>query len=199
MLLSMLSQERSLWLWANDQNPLTESEIDDLDNKISTAQGELMHPLVGMIFPSAAQTTPQGTLLCDGSTYARSDYPNLYDALDPAFIIDSTSFFVPDLRGNFVLGESASHTIASSGGAETHTQTIGELAPHDHTTIPHVHSEVTALPTPITIGAGVPAPSAIPGVGLTGSSDVIVNSEGGGNPMDIMPPFYTLRYVMVAL
>jgi microcystin-dependent protein len=199
ILLSMLSQERSLWLWANDQNPLTESEIDDLDNKISIAQGHLMQTMCGLIMPICSQYSPEGTLICDGTVYNRVDYPNLYDVLDPAFIIDADTFMTPDLRDRFVLSPGSSYAVNSMGGSDTHTQTIGEMPIHSHTTIPHSHTEVTALPTPITIGAGVPAPSAIPGVGLTGSSGVTVNNEGGGTAMNIMPPYFALRYVVVAL
>ncbi len=199
VLLSMLSQERSLYLWANDQYPLTESEVDDLDAKISEAQYNLMHPLVGLIMPICTDVLPEGTLLCDGTSYTRVDYPNLYAALDPVFIIDADNFIVPDLRDVFVLSAGPSHAVGGTGGAETHTQTISEMPSHAHTTVPHTHTEVTALPTPITIGAGVPAPSAIPGVGVTGASGVTVDNEGGGAAFSIMPPFFALRYIVVAL
>lgn len=199
VLLSMLSQERPLYLWANDQNPLTESEIDDLDNRLSTAQGQLMQTLCGLIMPICSQSSPEGTLLCDGTVYNRVDYPNLYDVLDPAFIIDADTFMTPDLSDKFVLSSGASFAVNSTGGNSTHTQTVAEMPAHSHTTIPHSHAEITAAPTAITIGPGVPAPSAIPGVGVTGSADVFVNNEGGDLPMDIMPPYFALRYVVVAL
>jgi len=196
---SMLSQERSLWLWANDQNPLSESEIDDLDNKLSTAQGQLMQPLVGLIMPVCTDALPEGTLLCDGATYARSDYPNLYDAIDPGYHIDADTFVVPDLQDRFVLGAGPGHAAASTGGSFSHVQSYGEMAAHSHSSTPHSHTEITALPTPITIGAGVPAPSAIPGAGLTGATTVSISTEGNSDPMDITPPFLALRYVVVAL
>lgn len=199
VLLSMLSQERSLYLWANDQNPLTESEIDDLDNKISIAQGEMMTPLVGLIMPICTEDIPEGTLLCDGASYLRADYPNLYDALDTVFIVDGDNFLVPDLRDRFVIGVSPTKTIGTNGGSFEHTQIEAELAPHSHTSSPHSHSESVAAPTAITIGAGVPAPSALPAIGITGATAVSIDSTGGGSPMDITPPYIALRYVVVAL
>jgi len=196
---SMLSQERPLYLWANDQNPLTESEIDDLDNKLSTAQGQLMQPLVGLIMPICTLTAPEGTLICDGSTYERDDYPNLYDALDPVYRLSGTQFVVPDLRERFILGSGASHADNTTGGSFEHVQTSGELAAHTHTDVPHAHTEITSVPTAIAIGPGVPAPSAIPGAGLTGTASVTINSAGNSEPMDITPPFLALRFVVVAL
>jgi microcystin-dependent protein len=195
---SMLSQERALYLWTNNQFPLTEAEIDDLDNRLSTAQGQLMQPLVGLIMPCATAAAPIGTLICDGATYLRADYPNLYDALDAAFIIDADSFMVPDLQDRFVQGV-GTNAMGSTGGSGTTTLTVGQLPPHSHTTQPHSHTEITATPTLITVGPGAPAPSAVPGAGLTGASTVVVDNTGSGDPVTITPPFVALRYVVVAL
>lgn len=196
---SMLSQERSIWLWANDQNPLTESELDDLDNKLSTAQGQLMQSLVGMIMPVATADLPAGTLLCDGATYLRADYPNLYDALDPAFIVDADSFTVPDLSDRFVMGSSAAAPIGTTGGSDTVTQTVAQMPIHSHSTQPHAHAVAGAGPTAIAIGPGIPAPSALPLALSTGLATVLVDSAGAGDPMTVTPPFVALRYVVVAL
>lgn len=196
---SMLSQERPLYLWANDQFPLTEAEIDDLDNKLSAAQGQLMQALVGLIMPCATAAAPAGTLICDGATYLRVDYPNLYAALDAAFIIDADSFVVPDLRDKFVMGASATNPEGSTGGSGSTTLTVGQLPAHSHTTQLHSHTEITAVPALITIGPGAPAPSAVPGAGVTGAATVIVDATGNGDPVDIKPPFVALKYVVVAL
>lgn len=196
---SMLAQERSIWLWANNQNPLSEGELDDLDNKLSTAQGQLMQSLVGMIMPICTTDLPQGVLLCDGSTYLRVDYPNLYDAIDASFHIDADSFLVPDLRDRFILGVGAAHAAYTTGGSFEHVQSAAEMAAHSHTTQPHAHAESAAAPTAIAIGPGVPAPSALPAVSTTGLATVIVDSAGSSAAMDITPPFYALQYVVVAL
>lgn len=158
-----------------------------------------MKPLVGLIMPVCVATLPEGCLWCDGSTYLRADYPNLYDALDTFYILDADSFFVPDLTERFVLGPGPGHATNTTGGSFTHVQAAGELAAHSHSSAPHSHTEITALPTPITIGAGVPAPSAIPGAGITGATSVSISTEGNSDPMDITPPFVALRYVVVAL
>lgn len=196
---SMLSQERPFYLWMNDQNPLSEPEIDDLDNRLSTAQGQLMRPLVGLIMPICTGDLPEGTLLCDGSIHQRADYPNLYDAIAPGYRLDADSFIVPDMRDRFVLGAGPDHAAGSMGGSFTHTQTEDELAPHAHTTLPHTHTEGIALPAIVTVGLELPTPAAVPGAGITGPADVTVNSAGGGQPMDITPRFIALRYVVVAL
>lgn len=196
---SMLSQERSIWLWANNQFPLNEAELDDLDNRLSTAQGQLMQTLVGLIMPIITLELPTGTLLCDGSTYLRADYPNLYDQLSPVFIVDADSFVVPDMRDKFVMGASVTNAEGSTGGSDTITQTVAQMPIHAHTSPPHQHTEVIATPTLVTVGLEPPVPAAITGAGITGATAVSIDNAGGGEPMTITPPFIALRYVVVAL
>lgn len=195
--LSILEQASPLYFWANDQHPLTDSEIDDLDAKLAEVQNQLMQSLVGLVLPCAAATVPQGTLLCDGAAYLRADYPILYAALDPAFIVDADNFVVPDLQDRFIIG-AGEHDVGAVGGSDEHTMTIDELVPHSHTNAPHAHSESAAAPTAIAIGPGVPAPSAVPAGSITGSTSIDIDNTGGGEPMNILPPFQSLRYVVVA-
>lgn len=196
---SMLSQERPLYLWANDQFPLTDTEIDDLDNKLSTAQGQLMQSLTGLIMPICTAALPQGTLLCDGSTHLRADYPNLYDALDLAYIVDADTFITPDLTDRFVMAAGPLHAAATSGGSASTTLTVDQLPPHTHTTQPHTHTEVTATGTVVSVGLEPPVPAAVPAAGITGAATVIVDPTGSGQPIDVNPPYFALRYVVVAL
>lgn len=196
---SIFAQALPLYLWANNQYPLDQAQIDDLMNKQARALGQLMHPLVGLIMPVCTQVLPDGTLLCDGATYNRSDYPNLYDAIDTFYHVDADTFTVPDLTGKFVLGPDGAHPVNSGGGSFDHVQTVGELASHSHTSAPHSHTESAAAPTAIAIGPGVPAPSALPAGSVTGATAVSIDSAGSSEPMDITPPFMALRYVVVAL
>lgn len=198
-LASIFSQAMPLYLWANNQNPLDEGQIDDLMKKQAKTMGQLMHPLVGLIMPVCTQALPEGTLLCDGSTYSRADYPNLYDALDPYYHMSPDSFSVPDLRGKFVLGPDASHPVNSDGGSFEHVQTLSELASHTHTSPPHTHTEITAIGTVVSIGLEPPVPSALPSAGVTGAAVVTIDNAGSSEPMNITPPFVALRYVVVAL
>ena len=158
-----------------------------------------MHPLVGLIIPVCTEDTPEGCLLCDGSTYLRADYPNLYDAIDPGLRIDADSFIVPDLRDRFVLSAGPDHAAYSTGGSFEHTQTVAEMPAHIHTSPPHSHSESAAAPSTVTVGLELPVPAAVPAGSFTGATAVTIDSAGGGGAMDITPPFYALKYVVVAL
>jgi len=197
--LSILAHESALENWTNGQYPLSQAEIDDLENKLATLMGGIMASIVGLITPIATAAVPRGMLLCDGSTYLRADYPNLYAAIAAPFIIDADSFVVPDMRDRFVMGAGPSHTVADTGGNFSITQTIAQMPIHSHSSAPHSHSEVIAAPTAILIGAGVPAPSAIPAIGATGLTSVSISNEGGGGNMDVTNPYIALRFAIIAL
>jgi len=197
--LSILEQASPLYLWMDDQHPLTPSEIDDLDAQLAEVQFQLMSPLVGLIMPICTDDVPGGTLLCDGTTHLRVDYPILYDKLDPVYRIDADSFVVPDLQDRFVVGSGLDHPVNETGGSATITQTVEQMPAHSHTTQPHSHSEIGAVDVLINGGLEAPASAATAVPGTTGLATVVVDDTGGGQPMNITPPFLSLRYVVVAL
>ena len=60
----------------------------------------------GMIAPFAMSTAPTGWLECDGSAISRATYSDLFTALGTTHGVGdgSTTFNVPDLRGEFIRG-----------------------------------------------------------------------------------------------
>lgn len=60
----------------------------------------------GVIFPFGGTTAPAGFLMCDGASYSRTAYASLFAVIGTAFGDGdgSTTFNVPDLRGEFLRG-----------------------------------------------------------------------------------------------
>ena len=144
--------------------------------------------MIGSIIMLATQNYPENVLPCDGATYARADYPELWDVLDPGFrlIVPADHFIVPDLRGRFLLAEGNGRSLGYVGGEETHSLTISEIPEHTHDYVPpaaNIDLESPGFPDIVAAGVGLPTKTSI---------------SGGGNAHNNMPPFYTVKYGIVA-
>lgn len=78
---------------------------------------------IGKVVPMVLETAPDGYILCDGSTYTKAAYPDLYKALvGTQFIIDTNSFTVPNLKGKVIVGLDSTDTdfdnIGDTGGSK---------------------------------------------------------------------------------
>ena len=80
---------------------------------------------IGTILAYSAATAPSGWLLCDGSSYSTSAYPDLFALIQYTFGGSGGSFNVPDFRGRFLRGwadgqstdpDRASRTEMNTGG-----------------------------------------------------------------------------------
>jgi len=112
------------------------------------------------------------------------------------YICDGTNN-TPDLRGRFILGSGTNissnetYIVGQIGGSSEKNITIDNMPPHNHELLmgqegPSAHdstgyNELTLKPV-------------APGSGNT----TVVNTSGSGIPMNIMPPYYTLVYIMRA-
>ncbi|WP_019218673.1 phage tail protein [Bartonella florencae] len=97
----------------------------------------------GFIATFAMQELPSGWLLCDGATYEREDYPQLFKAIGDKWGKDSdTTFKVPDFRGMFLRGFDDGRGLDRSRKfadiqqdclkSHTHVATIEEAGKHAH-------------------------------------------------------------------
>lgn len=74
-----------------------------LKNEVDKAKGNFVLP--GMVIGTPRTEIPLGYLLCDGSSYLREDYPDLFNAIKDTYGADDDYHFnVPDFRGMFLRG-----------------------------------------------------------------------------------------------
>jgi len=142
-------------------------------------------PIGGIIMWSGT-SAPTGWALCDGNNGT------------------------PDLRGRFVLGSGSGtgltpRTPGDTGGSETHTNTVAEMASHSHTVNDpgHTHTFMAhgSDGTGFNYGAiqtsdrGVNRP-AESGEINTANTGITLSSNGLGQRYINMPPYYVLAYIM---
>ncbi len=143
--------------------------------------------LIGAIIPILNDVIPSNMLLCDGSTFNKIDFPELYDVLPAVLISNPSTGLTPDLRDMFVVAASATILEHSTGGSDTHTLLETEMPSHAH-----LYDKETFN---IDIeSVGIPDPT---GVGLP-HIPTLTSSAGGDGAHNNMPPYYSLKYVVVA-
>ena len=82
-------------------------------------------------FAGIAALAAQGWLLCDGLTMQINDYPQLYAAIGTAFGGDGTTTFnMPDLRGQFLRGVDMGAGVDPDANARTAQANGGNSGPN---------------------------------------------------------------------
>jgi len=162
--------------------------------------------LIGEIVPFAGSAVPDPNwLFCDGSSVLRSDYPDLFTVIGTNFgAVDGTHFNLPDLRGRAPIGTGSgsglsTRALGDSLGEESHQLTVAELAAHSHTDSGHTHVEGTAAASVGAAITGVPVPSAIPAVGVTGTGNAAISTDGGDQAHNNMQPSLAINWCIVSL
>lgn len=144
--------------------------------------------MIGTVLAVATANPPEGTLLCDGQSYERSEYPELYSVLATPFILDSEAFMVPDLRGRVVAGalqfDTPPFNVGNIFGEVDHFLDESEMPTHAHT--------INATLTSLAVGPGeVPVQTDI-------IVDTITGFAGSGGAHNNVQPTVVLNYVIVA-
>lgn len=93
----------------------------------------------------------------------------------------------PDLRGRFVLGNSASYAVGTTGGSETVELTVEQMPKHAHAYYPSISS-----------GKKTSTSTSSSAVSIIESSTSTLNTTtvGSSQPHPNMPPYYVLAYIM---
>ena len=163
----------------------------------------------GTVVQSAAIVVPDGWLNCNGALLNKLQYIDLFAAIGNTYggLITDLSFNLPDLRGRVGIGagqgvDLSNRVFATSGGAETHTLTTGEMPSHSHgvTDPGHNHSYINntgdqSVNNIITseTAADQEDYGATTGNSVTG---ITIINAGGGNAHNNMQPFLVIRYLI---
>lgn len=113
-------------------------------------------------FAGTAANVPAGYLLCDGGTISRTTYSRLFQAIGTTYGVGdgSTTFAIPDLRGEFIRG------LDNSRGVDTDTVTT-------QGSITNGSASVTAITT-----VGLSVGMAVSGTGIAGGTTILsINSR----------------------
>src|SRR5215813_4799223 len=73
----------------------------------------------GVMFDFAGTTSPTGYLMCDGASYLRTAFPDLFAAIGTTWgAVDGTHFNVPDCRGRMTVGLGTHADVAALAASD---------------------------------------------------------------------------------
>lgn len=137
-----------------------------------------------VMYSGTVVSIPEGWLLCDGRTET----------------INGASVTAPDLRGRFVLSygqgplDFVNTTLGATGGEQKHTLTSTEMPSHTHTTNSNAPSIGLAQRTGF--NTLQTSDSSAGELDLVNAATLTIDSTGGGEAHNTMPPYYTLCFIM---
>jgi microcystin-dependent protein len=94
------------------------ANLDTIDTELKAVSDSVSSAVPsGAVFYFAMTSAPTGYLSCDGSAVSRTTYADLYTAIGDTFGAGdgSTTFNLPDLRGEFVRGYNSAGSGKDSG------------------------------------------------------------------------------------
>ena len=171
----------------------------------------------GSVIPWSDGSVPSGFLECNGSAVSRSTYSALFAIIGTTYGAGngSTTFDLPDLQNNVVVGKSPSKALASTGGANTvaqtgnvagnsanHTLTSSQIGVHDHppgpglggTYYPYFGSQPTRGNCSPSFARGGPGYTEYTGGG--GSHSHSASANFSGDATSVVQPYLTVIYII---
>jgi len=144
-----------------------------------------------IVFYGAVLPATPDILPCNGASYLRTDYPELFSAIGTTWgAVDINHFNVPEIRGRNPIGSGQGpglslRTAGQTLGEEDHLMTIAEMPTHNH-----------AIQDFLLTGTAVPPPfdgvDAIPHIFNTTAN------EGGGGSHNNMQPGAVFPFGIIA-
>lgn len=140
----------------------------------------------GAVLDFAGSTAPTGFLLCDGSSYLRTDFPALFAVIGTAFgAVDGTHFNVPP-SGTFVVSKNAGtfSTIGATGGAES------QALPN------HLHSVSLTTGTPSATSSMTASSTAVASATHTHSVSGNTGNPTASPTIPTLPPYVVMQRII---
>lgn len=173
------------------------AQLEDLKTTVMARLGTCP---TGDIEPTLRTTPKNGTLILNGQTVNRVDYPALWQWANDQSLVranlfgvgnGSTTFVLPDLRGRVIRGVAAAETTGTLTGSDTHSISSGEMPSHTHTLSgTGTHGGHKGATAPVPAGSDGLSDAWYNGDGTTtgantGSHTHTIGSAGSGTAMDM--------------
>ena len=160
----------------------------------------------GVIVPWTSSSVPSGFLECNGANVSRSTYSDLFAGVGTTYGAGdgSSTFTLPDLQDNVVVGKSGTKSLASTMGANT-VAGAGTLSVANHTLsltemASHAHPGAATSPSPGFRSGNPPQMSRFSSTGDTGNAGGggghNHNATFSGTATSVLQPYIAVLYII---
>ena len=157
----------------------------------------MAQPYVGEIRMFAGNFAPAGWMFCDGQLLPISEYETLFNLIGTTYGGDGQSTFaLPDLRGRLPLHFGNGFSLAESGGVETVTLTVSQMAAHSHSFLVSSGPGVSNAPGGNVLAASPSTTLYIEDVTDSSLSPNSVSAAGGSQPHNNFQPYLCVDFII---
>ncbi|WP_029314511.1 phage tail protein [Acidiphilium angustum] len=158
---------------------------------------------VGEIRAFSFPFAPTGWALCNGQTLSIAQNQPLFALLGTTYGGDGqTTFQLPNLQGNVMIGQGSTFPLGTALGEATHTLTTAEMPVHSHAINAQVNGVTGATNTPgttVILGSATSSETGNAAISVygNGTPGVTINplgSAGGNQPHENRMPFLVMSY-----
>jgi len=163
------------------------------------------------IVPWTSSSVPSGFLECNGAAVSRTTYSALFAIVGTTYGAGdgSSTFNVPDLQDNVIVGKSGTKAVGSSGGANTVTSTgnIGgstanatlstpQLASHSHNPAGGTQRNIGPVANSATQRANVADSASTGSAGSGQGHSHNMSANFSGDATSVVQPYLTVIYII---
>ncbi len=159
----------------------------------------MAQPYVGEIRMFAGNFAPAGWMFCEGQLLPIAENETLFQLIGTTYGGDGQSTFaLPDLRGRVPLHQGNGYILAETGGVESVTLTVPQIAAHGHPALGSINTATGTAPSnnvlsnlPVATNAAYGSDN--PQINLAPSS---LSSIGGSQPHTNFQPYLCVSFII---
>jgi microcystin-dependent protein len=157
----------------------------------------MAQPFVGEIRMFAGNFAPAGWAFCEGQLLPISENETLFQLIGTTYGGDGESTFaLPDLRGRIPIHQGNGFILAETGGAESISLTVPQIAAHSHPMLGS--SDIANSPNP---ESNVVARSGQVNMFINSAPTVAMSAQsvtpvGGSQPHTNFQPYLCVNYIL---
>ena len=157
----------------------------------------MAQPYVGEIRMFAGTFAPAGWMQCSGQLLPISEYETLFQLIGTTYGGDGQSTFaLPDLQSRVPIHQGNGFNLAGTGGVETVTLTVAQMAAHTHPWLASNNTGNTAQPNNLVLGASSTFDLYVDSPATSAMAPQSIGPAGGSQPHANIQPYGCLNYII---